>query len=64
MQVKLLRVLQNRTIERLGGTRSIPVDVRIIAGSKRDLRQLVAEGRFREDLYFDYVVWGISIHVL
>ena len=52
MQVKLLRVLQNRTIERLGGARSIPVDVRVITGSKRDLRQLVAEGKFREDLFY------------
>ncbi len=52
MQVKLLRVLQNRTIERLGGTRQIPIDVRVITGSKRDLRQLVAEGKFREDLYY------------
>jgi two-component system response regulator AtoC len=52
MQVKLLRVLQNRTIERLGGTRTIPIDVRVIAGTKRDLKQLVAEGKFREDLYY------------
>src|SRR5438105_8105973 len=52
MQVKLLRVLQNRTIERLGGTRTIPVNVRVIAGSKRDLKALVAEGKFREDLYY------------
>jgi len=52
VQVKLLRVLQNRTIERVGGTRTIPVDVRVITGSKRDLKQLVAEGRFREDLYY------------
>src|ERR687883_27084 len=52
MQVKLLRVLQNRTIERLGGTRTVPVNVRIIAGSKRDLKQMVADGRFREDLYY------------
>jgi transcriptional regulator with GAF, ATPase, and Fis domain len=51
-QVKLLRVLQNRTIERVGGTRTIPVDVRVITGSKRDLKQLVAEGKFREDLYY------------
>jgi DNA-binding NtrC family response regulator len=52
MQVKLLRVIQNRTVERVVGTRTIPVDVRIITGSKRDLRQLVAEGKFREDLYY------------
>jgi transcriptional regulator with GAF, ATPase, and Fis domain len=52
MQVKLLRVIQNRMVERVGGTRTIPVDVRIITGSKRDLRQLVAEGKFREDLFY------------
>src|SRR5215470_17839756 len=52
MQVKLLRVLQNRTIERLGGTRTVPINVRIIAGSKRDLKQMVADGKFREDLYY------------
>ena len=52
MQVKLLRVLQNRTVERLGGTRTVPVNVRVLAGSKRDLKQLVAEGKFREDLYY------------
>ena len=52
IQVKLLRVLQNREVERVGGTRAIPVDVRIVAGSKRDIGQLVREGRFREDLYF------------
>jgi transcriptional regulator with GAF, ATPase, and Fis domain len=51
MQVKLLRALQNRTIERLGGVRPIAVDVRVIAGTKRDLRQMVADGRFREDLF-------------
>ena len=52
MQVKLLRVIQNRTIERLGGTRTIPVNIRILAGTKRDLKHMVAEGRFREDLYY------------
>jgi transcriptional regulator with GAF, ATPase, and Fis domain len=52
MQVKLLRVVQNREVERVGGTRTIPVDVRIVAGSKRDINQMVAEGKFREDLYF------------
>jgi len=52
VQVKLLRVLQNRTIERVGGTRAIPVDVRVITGSKRSLQQLAEDGRFREDLYY------------
>ena len=52
VQVKLLRVIQQRTVERVGGTRAIPVDVRVITGSKRSLKQLVAEGRFREDLYY------------
>jgi transcriptional regulator with GAF, ATPase, and Fis domain len=52
MQVKLLRVLQNRTVERVGGTRSIPIDVRVITGSKRNLKELVDEGKFREDLYY------------
>jgi transcriptional regulator with GAF, ATPase, and Fis domain len=52
MQVKLLRALQNREVERVGGTRTIPVNVRIITGTKRDLKQLVTEGKFREDLYY------------
>src|SRR5215813_13275759 len=51
MQVKLLRVLQNRTVERLGGTRTVPVNVRILAGSKKDLKQMVVDGKFREDLF-------------
>jgi Nif-specific regulatory protein len=52
VQVKLLRVIQQRVVERVGGTRAIPVDVRVITGSKRSLKQLVAEGKFREDLYY------------
>jgi transcriptional regulator with GAF, ATPase, and Fis domain len=52
MQVKLLRAIQNRTVERVGGTRSIAVNVRVITGSKKDLRKMVAEGNFREDLYY------------
>jgi transcriptional regulator with GAF, ATPase, and Fis domain len=52
MQVKLLRVLQNRTVERVGGVRQIPIDVRVLTGSKRDLRALVREGTFREDLFY------------
>jgi transcriptional regulator with GAF, ATPase, and Fis domain len=52
MQVKLLRAIQNRTVERVGGTRSISVNVRVITGSKRDLKRMVAEGNFREDLFY------------
>jgi transcriptional regulator with GAF, ATPase, and Fis domain len=61
MQVKLLRVIQNRTVERLGGTRPIPVHVRILAGTKRDLKQMVAEGRFREDLYYRLNVLPLTL---
>jgi transcriptional regulator with GAF, ATPase, and Fis domain len=52
VQVKLLRVIQQRVVERVGGTRHIPVDVRVVTGSKRSLRQMVAEGTFRGDLYY------------
>ena len=61
MQVKLLRVLQNRTIERLGGTRTVPVNVRIIAGSKRNLKQMVADGTFREDLFYRLNVLPVAL---
>ncbi len=61
IQVKLLRVLQNRTIERLGGTRPIPVDVRVITGSKRDLNQLARDGKFREDLFYRLNVIPIAL---
>ena len=52
MQVKLLRALQNREVERVGGTRTIPVNVRVITGTKRDLKKMVVEGKFREDLFY------------
>jgi transcriptional regulator with GAF, ATPase, and Fis domain len=61
MQVKLLRVLQMRTVERVGAVRSIPIDVRVLAGSKRDLRQLMADGSFREDLYYRLNVIPIQL---
>jgi two-component system NtrC family response regulator len=51
-QVDLLRAIQEKDIRRVGGERRIPVDVRIVAASNRDVRQLVADGKFREDLYY------------
>jgi len=61
MQVKLLRVLQNRMVERLGGTRQIPVDVRVITGSKRDLRTMTLDGKFREDLFYRLNVIPVTL---
>jgi transcriptional regulator with GAF, ATPase, and Fis domain len=60
-QVRLLRVLQDKTIERVGGTDTIRVDIRIIAATHRNLEQMLAEGSFREDLYFRLRVFPIVI---
>lgn len=60
MQVKLLRVLQERTYERVGGTQAIKADVRIVAATHRDLEQMITEGSFREDLYYRLNVFPIE----
>jgi len=60
-QVRLLRVLQDHTLERVGGHRPIPVDVRIVAATHRDLQALIAEGRFREDLWYRIAVFPIHL---
>ena len=61
MQVKLLRVLQEREFERVGGEKTISVDVRLICATKKDLTNLVKQGKFREDLYYRLNVVAISI---
>ena len=61
MQVKLLRVLQQKRIVRIGGTETVNLDVRIIAATNKDLKQMVKEGRFREDLYYRLNVVPIKI---
>jgi transcriptional regulator with PAS, ATPase and Fis domain len=61
VQVKLLRVLQERRFERLGGTKSVDVDVRVLAATNRDLQQLIADGGFREDLFYRLNVVPITL---
>ncbi len=61
LQAKLLRVLENRTIRRIGGSREIPFDVMVIATTNRDLNALQAEGRFRQDLFFRLNMFSIKV---
>jgi two-component system response regulator AtoC len=61
LQVKLLRVLQERKVRRLGGVSSIPINARIISATNQDLEALIKEGRFREDLYYRLNVFRISL---
>jgi transcriptional regulator with GAF, ATPase, and Fis domain len=63
-QVRLLRVLQEMEIERIGGTEPIKVDIRVIAATHRDLEAMIREGKFREDLYFRLNVFPIYIPTL
>lgn len=61
LQAKLLRVLQEREVDRVGGSKPIPIDVRVIGTTNRDIRRCVAEGKFREDLYYRLNVIPLNV---
>jgi len=61
VQVKLLRVLQEREFERVGGSETVKVDVRVVSATHRDLERLIADGKFREDLYYRLNVFPITL---
>src|SRR4029077_15638960 len=64
LQSKLLRVLQEQEFERVGGTRTIKVDVRLVAATNRDLDRMIEEGSFRDDLYYRLNVFPIRVPAL
>ena len=64
LQAKMLRVLQEKVVERLGGVKTLPVDARIIAATNRDLEDLVNQGKFREDLYYRLNVYPLMLPAL
>ncbi len=61
MQVKLLRVLEERAFERVGGAKTLQVDVRLVAATNRDLKKLVSEGKFRDDLFYRLSVVTVDL---
>jgi len=61
MQAKILRVLQEREVDRIGGPKPVPIDVRVIAATNKNLKKLIQEGKFREDLYYRLNVMTIEI---
>ena len=62
LQVKILHVLQNMRVERVGGNKTIIVDIRVIAATNKDLEQMIREGAFREDLYYRLSVIPLTYH--
>ena len=63
-QVRLLRVLQDGLVQRVGGERSITVDARVVAATHQDLRAMIRDGRFREDLWYRLAVFPIELPAL
>lgn len=64
LQAKLLRVIQEKEVERIGASKTIPLDVRVLATTNRDLKRYVAEGKFREDLYYRLNVFPLNVPAL